>query len=492
MKEKELLQIMQALPEEYLDEAVHYQLLAASLAPAALQNGKPKRMRIPKKASVLKIAVPSIATAAAAAVAVTVGIQHMNTQKPDTIPGNSVPVEVTEMIVQTDTSEATTLTTAETTTSRTKKSTSGTSKTTMTTTVSESSQTTSKTTGTEKSVTTQSSTTRRSQTTSGSTAATTASRTTASVTKTTQSDPFTAPPHTSVTQQSSASSHTQQSHTTVSSQPYVDFLLGDVDLNGIVDAADANLLLREYLTVVVEGGDTLLSEEQMRRGDVIENNPYYPFGKYPVEKSLKNKPIIETDYPITQTDAWVVLSYVQERRLGRKEALGTLEEYIEASDPASWRGSYRYQFVYVPDDFSEEEFPVDSFGSMPMTIYADGQPLSFVGYEIRFYGVKLIECCYYYEDNGSEYEAWYIHQPDLVMTAQAVDAWCADHPDTRRIGSASVPIAENEPAVSGFRDYTLIIANRKVDVRIPEYTSQAAEDDVFRAIFDLYNAMYQS
>ena len=494
MKDKELLQIMQALPEEYLDEAVHYQLLAASLAPAALQqqNGKGKRIRSPKKASVLKFAVPGIATAAAAAVAVTVGISRMNMQQPDTIPVNSVGAEVTEITpAQTETTAAsastgeTRVTSGSSKTSGTEKS----SKTTKTTAVSETAQTTS---GTSRSQEAQVTTSQQPQTTARTTQ--TSARTTVTTIRTTQTDPFTTVTHRSTvsTVTSGPTQLTQTTTTASSSTAQIGFLLGDVDLNGTVDAEDANLLLREYLTVVVEGGDSLLNAEQMQRGDVVENNPYYPFGKYPVEKSLKNKPIIETDYPITQTDAWVVLSYVQERKLGRKDALGTLEEYIEATDPASWRGSYRYQFVYVPEDFAEENFPVDSFGSMPMTIYADGQPLSFIGYEIRFYGVKLIECCYYFEDGGSEYEAWFIHQPDLVMTAEAAEAWCAQNPDTRSIGGVNVPIAEKEQSVSGFRDYTLLIANRKVDVRVPEDTGESAENDVLTAIYDLYTSMYQS
>lgn len=488
MKDKEVLKIMQALPEEYLDEAMHYQLLAATLtgaagaASGAKAGAKHGLKSFLKAHAAMKIAVPAAATAAAASVAVVIGVQNMDRPGP-TIPNDSIPVEVTE--ISTALTESTDLNAVIIETVSEASETSKTTKTTAQTTVSEEIVTAA---GTEKSsvsaaVTTNSQTSASSSAKTSKTTATTAS-TSKTTSKSAESSVSTAPPPPGETTET-----TTTTTTTGRTEPQ-EYMLGDVNMDGIINNEDVTLLLNEYLTVVVNGEESRLTEEQIRLGDVIENNPYYPFGKYPVERSLRGKPIIETDYPITQTDAWVVLAYVQEQRLGKLDAQGTLEEYIEATDPATWRGSYRYQFVYVPDDFCYQDFPVDSFGTMPMSWEADGMPLTLVGYEVCFYGVKNIECCYYGVDGSTEFEGWVIHQPDIVLPDFVAERWCTDNPDVWDLGDVQIPYSENEREISDMRDFTLLIANRRVTVRIPENCSETAANDFVRSVYDLYTTMY--
>lgn len=105
----------------------------------------------------------------------------------------------------------------------------------------------------------------------------------------------------------------KQTETTAAPLPYdpeivAKYQKGDVDMNGEIDLYDMNLLLREYTTVVLKGGESSLTPEQIYLGDITDEwDPSVVLGE-----SEYNTEIVETDYPISAADAMILLAYYTE------------------------------------------------------------------------------------------------------------------------------------------------------------------------------------
>ncbi|MBP0971420.1 MAG: dockerin type I repeat-containing protein, partial [Oscillospiraceae bacterium] len=88
-------------------------------------------------------------------------------------------------------------------------------------------------------------------------------------------------------------------------QPEPRYQPGDVNMDGKVDLDDAQLLYKEYVAVVVEGGESILTPQQIALGDVYPNTKddnLVVFRRRLSSSARLPEEIIMTDYPISYQD----------------------------------------------------------------------------------------------------------------------------------------------------------------------------------------------
>lgn len=147
----------------------------------------------------------------------------------------------------------------------------------------------------------------------------------------------------------------KQTETTAAPLPYdpeivAKYQKGDVDMNGQIEMYDAQLLGYEYRSVVVEGGESLLTPEQIYLGDITD-------GWDPVAMGFEWHgdafgEIIETDYPISAADFEILFEYY---------SVFYLTEYIYLVDiPADVYA----ELGYVPYIDENGNYLQSSFGAL--------------------------------------------------------------------------------------------------------------------------------
>lgn len=224
----------------------------------------------------------------------------------------------------------------------------------------------------------------------------------------------------------------QQTTTTVTTEPALpydpdivaQYRLGDVDMNGLIEPEDAVLLLREYIAVVVDGGESILTPEQIYLGDILKDNIYPEvLGSLPDEKEAVAK-IIETDYPISYADMYALMSYYIQCWISYETPLYPVEEYVKRGAPPyeEWELYYApaIKMNGEPDaDTTEENIYFPQFGTLP--VWVEGEKnwrLSKYSYynASEYYGVNPVYCylnvTYYCEEDGSKCRIKFNLYPD--------------------------------------------------------------------------------
>ena len=147
-------------------------------------------------------------------------------------------------------------------------------------------------------------------------------------------------------------------------------------MDGKVDVCDTQLLWREYDAVVVNGGESILTPQQIAIGDVYPNTRYDDldaFRRRLLGGSKIPEEIIATDYPISYEDFTLILDYYTNMDVNFKRGnLGDLnvEEYaaylgLPPEDP-----EIRYikdTVIMQGDSIPADSVTVRSIGSFPVS-----------------------------------------------------------------------------------------------------------------------------
>lgn len=157
-----------------------------------------------------------------------------------------------------------------------------------------------------------------------------------------------------------------------------DYPPGDVTMDGRVDIDDVHLLLMEYYAVVIEGGSSILTPEQIRLGDVYPNTPEddISFFKHRLGACSEDDPfipIIPTDYSISYEDFMLILDYylvmdVAKNRVDYGDM--TVTEYAQFLNLPPEEPELR--FISEPVILQGDTLPADSvsiqnFGDYPVS-----------------------------------------------------------------------------------------------------------------------------
>lgn len=138
------------------------------------------------------------------------------------------------------------------------------------------------------------------------------------------------------------------------------YRLGDVNMDGRIDSMDVWLLTLEYYTVVVDGGESTLTPEQLYLGNVTDE-------RITPEVSLwgDKSALIETDYIISTADIYWLHAYYADIYLGYRDEI-PMEVYIEfGADPyIDENGEYgqNYYGDWFIDGTSEDITALHEFG----------------------------------------------------------------------------------------------------------------------------------
>ena len=157
---------------------------------------------------------------------------------------------------------------------------------------------------------------------------------------------------------------------------------GDVNMDGKVDFWDAQLLYNEYLAVVVEGGASILTPEQIALGDVYPNTAQDDMERFVRKAGLKHLlsdeeadfSLIATDYPISFQDSYAVMAYDTEMWLNGKGYtidLFTVDDFVSydlhTPPEDEWAQFISPAIVLKGDKLPETEFfTVPDLGDYPV------------------------------------------------------------------------------------------------------------------------------
>lgn len=378
MTEQKMQTLMQYLPEEYLEEAVAFRM-AHTVPQNVSGTAKPRRETDPVPGRLLRIAVP---LGAAACIAAICGLVWWAGSRDDLLTVESHVQDIDEQhpaITQTE-PDATTVCTPEITTTQTaangglvppEKGGRPANPTTGTDTV-DPADTANGTQGTGKS-------------------------------KGTQQAAQTAP---------------QQTTTTAPSLPYdpdivAQYRLGDVNMDGKVDLTDVIRLLTEYEKVVIEGGESILTPEQLYLGNVTEER--YPCDKIMYSDVVETMPVVETDYIISAADVLWVAAYYTDCNVIYEIPLYPIEDYIKYGVPpvedfALYEAPAISMKGELDEDTAEEYIYFPAFGTLPVRIEGS-EHLRLTQYNYynasEYYGSNPYYCrltaTYYCEETGDSY-----------------------------------------------------------------------------------------
>ena len=281
MNDRDIERLMLLTPEEYIEEVLQFEesrkpLITQTKNPAPRAAAAAAASFFPalRKAKYFKAAASATAVAAGTAAAVGVGVMLMH-QEALPMPESSVvqvteltasgtlPPELTALLTEsTPATTTTTTTTAKTTASETTEKTKSSAK--------KTTETTQKTTTTASSATT-------AQTTSRSAAVTQRTTETAAAT------------------------------TTTTTAPRPVYQMGDVNLDGIVNNDDAQLVLADYQAVVLDGKPSILTDEQRALADVYTRTDLV------LDRSHYQLPVVQSDYPLNEDDATMLMNFYTAR-----------------------------------------------------------------------------------------------------------------------------------------------------------------------------------
>ncbi len=157
-----------------------------------------------------------------------------------------------------------------------------------------------------------------------------------------------------------------------------DYPPGDVTMDGRVDLADAQLLLKEYRAVVVEGGNSILTPEQIALGDVYPNTREddVTFFLSRLMSDLDDDTglsVIPTDNPISYEDAALIADYYLNMDIAHyREALGdlTVTEYAQYLNLPPEEPELRFfsePVILQGDTLPADSVSIQNFGDYPVS-----------------------------------------------------------------------------------------------------------------------------
>ena len=151
---------------------------------------------------------------------------------------------------------------------------------------------------------------------------------------------------------------------------------GDVNIDGQVDLDDAMLLYREYNTVVIAGGESILTPQQIALGDVYPNTKDDNLEVFRVRLlggTRIPEGVIATDYPISYQDYTLIMDYYTNMVVvDYRGNLGDLnvEEYAAYLCLPPEEPEFRYigeTVIMQGDSLPKDCVTVRSLGSFPVS-----------------------------------------------------------------------------------------------------------------------------
>ena len=340
MNDMQFEKLMALLPPEYLDEAVQYRMAHMAEASAAEPEKIPvimQKKQMPHK--LLRIAAPLSAAACLTAV-IALGL-WFGSRTPD-LPVESHAHDITEVSPETVTTTAQTETTAKPETE------------------------------TRPGIVTQTTDVSGTDITSAAQSESDETKKPAS-----QTD---AAANTTASQNTTAQTVTDaKALPTIAGRPYdpeivAKYQLGDVNMDGVLDSQDAILLQAEYTAVVLEGGESLLTPEQLVLGDCIADNRIpLPLVSGSDEIQPQRRDYQETDYPVSYADSFVLIRYIDELHGHDMHADQlSLEEFIRYGRIVGLGtgGGADRDMIWRYTDASEESVQLAGFGALPVHVGA--------------------------------------------------------------------------------------------------------------------------
>ncbi|MBP0986725.1 MAG: hypothetical protein J6S92_00345, partial [Oscillospiraceae bacterium] len=186
--------------------------------------------------------------------------------------------------------------------------------------------------------------------------------------------------NTTASQKTAAQTETgTKTHPTIAGRAYdpeitAKYRLGDVNMDGVLDSQDAILLQAEYTAVVLEGGESLLTPEQLVLGDCIADNRIpLPLVSGSDEIQPQRRDYQETDYPVSYADSFVLIRYIDELHGHDMHADQlSLEEFIRYGRIVGLGtgGGADRDMIWRYTDASEESVQLEGFGALPVHVGA--------------------------------------------------------------------------------------------------------------------------
>ncbi|MBQ5340294.1 MAG: hypothetical protein J6Z40_14170 [Oscillospiraceae bacterium] len=186
--------------------------------------------------------------------------------------------------------------------------------------------------------------------------------------------------NTTASQKTAAQTETgTKTHPTIAGRAYdpeitAKYRLGDVNMDGVLDSQDAILLQAEYTAVVLEGGESLLTPEQLVLGDCIADNRIpLPLVSGSDEIQPQRRDYQETDYPVSYADSFVLIRYIDELHGHDMHADQlSLEEFIRYGRIVGLGtgGCADRDMIWRYTDASEESVQLEGFGALPVHVGA--------------------------------------------------------------------------------------------------------------------------
>ncbi len=155
-------------------------------------------------------------------------------------------------------------------------------------------------------------------------------------------------------------------------QPDPRYQPGDVNMDGTVDLSDAQILYKEYVAVVIEGGESILTPQQIALGDVYPNTKDDNLDVYLARLHGITRPegIIMTDYLISYQDFTLIMDYHTYSVAGFDMGGMNVLEYAAYLGLPPEEPELRYAGETVTmrgDSLSKDSVTVRSLGSFPVS-----------------------------------------------------------------------------------------------------------------------------
>ena len=231
---------------------------------------------------------------------------------------------------------------------------------------------------------------------------------------------------------------------TIAGRPYdpeivAQYQLGDVNMDGVIDDTDFILIHAEYNAVVYNGGESILTPEQLVLADIVKDN-HIPLSIYEASRFWETTTYITmnipTDHPVSFADFAAMLDYYTRfmvaNRASRPDVVehcmrGVLEHDFP-SETSPLEKHYGWRYI----DESEETVFLPELGTLPV----HNEDLFLYGYSSSAHDGTFFSRLYYCsgtqyvlmvvvpdEGNRPDKEPLSVTLPDRELT---VDAWYFD------------------------------------------------------------------
>ena len=231
---------------------------------------------------------------------------------------------------------------------------------------------------------------------------------------------------------------------TIAGRPYdpeivAKYRYGDVNMDGEIDGEDFFLIYAEYMAVVYNGGESILTPEQLFLADIVKDNRApltIEDGSLFWNNTTPIRMNIPTDHPVSYADVVAMTTYYTRYIVSRsasrpdiaEESIRGVLEHDFPSDTSPLEKHYGWRYI----DESEETVFLPELGTLPV----HNEDLFLYGYSSSAHDGTFFSRLYYCsgtqyvlmvvvpdEGNRPDKEPLSVTLPDRELT---VDAWYFD------------------------------------------------------------------